>query len=94
MNLNAECTELLMGSKRELAAFLCAVEESRGSEQAALAVEDWLTEFESLPVLAGFTNKDWRLVTIRAAVKLAARVVPAHAGLSDGQCVPERFHDL
>ena len=85
MNLNATCTDLLIGGERELAAFLCAVEKSHGSEQAALAVEDWLSEFESLHTLAGFTSKDWRRITIKAAVRLAARLAPAHAGILDDQ---------
>jgi hypothetical protein len=60
-------------AERELAAFLRAVKELFGPEQAELAVEDWLQEFVAIsgqPV----ATREWRRVTVNAARRLAGRL--------------------
>jgi len=76
MNQNATDANLLSMAERVLGAFLCAVEQSYGPEQAALSAEDWLTELDSFDVDPDFTESDWRKVTITAAVRLANRLAP------------------
>lgn len=61
-------------AERELAAFMSAVTESYGSEQAEIAADDWIEEFELMDGLAQLTSRELRLVTIAAAVRLAKRL--------------------
>ena len=65
---------LMTMAERELAAFISAVTELFGSEQARLAAEDWLDELVSMETLPGLTSRDWRLITIAASARLANRV--------------------
>ena len=72
-NHTTPCGDLMKMAQRELAAFLGAVRELFGSEQAKLSAEDWLhelAEIEALPVSTG----EWRRITINAAARLANRV--------------------
>jgi hypothetical protein len=66
--------ELMTMAERELGAFISAVTELFGSEQARLAAEDWLDELVSMETLPGLTSRDWRLITIAASARLANRV--------------------
>jgi hypothetical protein len=66
--------ELMRMAERELGAFISAVTESFGSEQARLAAEDWLDELLLKETLPGLTSRDWRLITIAASARLANRV--------------------
>jgi len=61
-------------AERELAAFLEAVKKLFGAEQARLAAEDWLDEFDSMSSLPRSTSSDCRAVTIAASARLAKRV--------------------
>jgi hypothetical protein len=65
---------LVTVAERELGAFFSAVSELFGSEQARLAVEDWLDELELMETLPGLTVRNWRSITIAASVRLAIRV--------------------
>jgi hypothetical protein len=65
---------LMTMAERELGAFISAVTELFGSEQATLAAEDWLDELVLMEALPGLTSPDWRLITIAASVRLANRV--------------------
>ena len=65
--------KLMTMAERELGSFISAVTEF-GSEQARLAVEDWLDELELMETLPGLTSRDWRLITITASAQLANRV--------------------
>ena len=65
---------LMTLAERELGAFISAVTELFGSEQARLAAEDWLDELVSMETLPGLTSRDWRLITIAASARLANRV--------------------
>ena len=66
--------ELMSMAERELGAFISAVTELFGSEQARLAVEDWLDKLELMETLPGLTSHDCRLITITASARLANRV--------------------
>ena len=66
--------ELTTMAKRELGAFISAVTELFGSEQARLAAEDWLDELLLTEIQLGLTSRDWRLITIAASARLANRV--------------------
>jgi len=46
-------------AERELAAFIRAVTELFGPEQARLAVEDWVDELGLMDTLPGPTRRDW-----------------------------------
>ena len=66
--------KLMTMAERELGAFISAVTELFGSEQARLAAEDWLDELVSMEALPGLTSRDWRFITITASARLANRV--------------------
>ena len=68
------CSELVRKAERELGAFISAVAELYGAEQARLSAIDWLDQFESINNLPGSTSHNWRLVTVRAAVCLVNRL--------------------
>jgi hypothetical protein len=70
-NHNPSCSDLLALAERELSAFISVVTELFGAEQARLSAEDWLDELESMDELPGSTEREWRLVTIAAAIRLA-----------------------
>jgi hypothetical protein len=78
---------LMTVAERELGAFIGAVTELYGSEQAMLATGDWLDEMVLTETLPGFTSRDWRLVTISASARLANRVnaSPHPKALGGGQ---------
>ena len=61
-------------AQRELGAFLYAVSDSYGPEEADIAVQDWLDELALLDCVPEPTPRDWRLVTIGAAGRLSNRV--------------------
>ena len=59
--------KLMTMAERELGAFIRAVTELFGSEQARLAAEDWLDELVLMEALPGLTSRDWRSITIAAS---------------------------
>ena len=61
-------------AERELAAFLGAVTDLFGPEQARLSEKDWLDESELMDSPPLSTARDWRAVTIAASARLAHRV--------------------
>ena len=65
---------LMNMAQRELGAFMSAVREGYGSEEAMLAAGDWLNEFEATDELPGLTIGDWRRITITATGRLANRL--------------------
>ena len=65
--------DLFTMAERELAAFIAAVNELFGPEQARLAAEDWIRELES-SWEGGATVRDLRQITIKAAPRFAKRV--------------------
>jgi hypothetical protein len=70
-NHSLTCADLMTMAERELSAFIRAVTELFGSEQARLSAEDWLDELASMDCLPGSTSRDWRAVTIAALARLA-----------------------
>jgi hypothetical protein len=61
-------------AERELSAFIAAVAELSGPEQARLSAEDWLDESELMDSPYRSTRRDWRTVTIAASARLATRL--------------------
>jgi hypothetical protein len=61
-------------AEREFSAFITAVKELLGPEQAELSAVDWLDESELMDSQAVFTSRDWRAVTIAASARLANRL--------------------
>jgi len=66
--------DLMVIAERELGAFITAVTELFGPEQARLAAEDWVDELELMDALAGPTRRDWGSVTVAASAQLARRL--------------------
>jgi hypothetical protein len=62
---------------RELAAFLGAVTELLGPEQAKVSAEDWLDESELMDSPPRSTGRDWRAVTVAASARLVKRLTMA-----------------
>jgi hypothetical protein len=60
--------------ERELGAFIRAVTELFGPEQARLAAEAWVDELELMDALPGPTRRDWGSVTVAASAQLARRL--------------------
>jgi hypothetical protein len=59
---------------RGLGAFMRAVTELFGPEQARVAAEDWVDELEFVDILPEPAGRDWRSVAIAAAARLAKRL--------------------
>lgn len=60
-------------AERELGAFIGAVTELFGPEQARLSAENWLDELALMDTPPEWTSRDWRRVTVAAAARLANR---------------------
>ena len=75
-------------AEREFSAFISAVKELLGPEQAELSAVDWLDESELMDSQRGYTSRDWRAVTIAASARLANRL---NAGLHD-RSFTQRVH--
>ena len=61
-------------AERELSAFIGAVAELFGAEQARASAEDWLEESEVMDSPPRSTERDWRSVTVAASARLANRI--------------------
>lgn len=70
---NSTCEEQINMAERELSAFIHAVMELFGPEQARLSTKDWLDESELMNSQHRVTSKEWRAVTIAASARLANR---------------------
>jgi hypothetical protein len=71
---NSICKEQMQMEERELSAFISAVEELYGPEQAQVSAVDWLDESELMDSQLGSASRDWRAVTIAASPRLANRL--------------------
>jgi hypothetical protein len=78
---NPPCGDLMTMAEEELAAFLSAVTELFGSEQAQLSAEDWLHELLAIHDLPAST-REWRLVTVKASARLASRVNASYRSIA------------
>ena len=76
---NSSCTDQIHLAERELSAFVAAVSELFGAEEARASAEDWLEKSELMLISPRSTHRDWRMITIAASVRLANRLnaVPA-----------------
>jgi hypothetical protein len=72
-------------AERELSAFIRAVTQLFGSEEARLSAEDWLDESELMDSPPLSTSRNWRAVTIAASARLANRLAVAQHRGSDGR---------
>jgi orotidine-5'-phosphate decarboxylase len=70
---NSTCEDQINMAERELSAFIRAVTELFGPEQARLSAEGWLDESESMDRLARARWRDWRAVTVAASARLVTR---------------------
>jgi len=61
-------------AERELSAFIAAVTDLFGPEQARASAEDWLEESELMDSPPQSTARDWRAVSIAASARLAGRI--------------------
>ena len=71
---NSSCTDQIHLAEREFSAFIAAVAELSGADQARMSVEDWLDELGFMDVSPRSTHRDWRAITIAASVRLANRL--------------------
>jgi hypothetical protein len=74
---NSTYTDEMHVAERELSAFIGAVTQLFGPEQANLSAEDWLEESELIDSPPRSTSRDWRAVTIAASARLANRLTVA-----------------
>jgi hypothetical protein len=74
---NSTCENQINMAERELSAFICAVTELFGPEQARLSAEDWLDESELMDSPPSAISRDWRAVTVAASARLENRGTPA-----------------
>ena len=73
---NSACEEQIKTAERELSAFVRAVTELFGPEQARLSAEDWLLELERMDSPPRATRRVPRAVTVVASARLANRETP------------------
>ncbi|MGD0598546.1 MAG: hypothetical protein ABR988_01910 [Terriglobales bacterium] len=74
---NATYVDQMHIAEGELSAFISAVTQLFGPEQARLAAEDWLEESELSELVDSLprsTSRDWRAVTVAASARLANRL--------------------
>lgn len=71
---NSTCDEQTHLAERELSAFIVAVTERFGPEQARVATQDWIEEAEIMDSPPPSSARDWRAVTIAASARLASRI--------------------
>jgi hypothetical protein len=74
---NSACEDQINMAEHELSAFIHAVTELFGPEQARPSTEDWLDESELMNSPPRATSRDWRAVTVAASARLANRGTPA-----------------
>lgn len=79
MNARASFSDLVYEqqarmAERELSAFIAAVTELHGAEQARLSAQDWLDESHLMDSPPRAEVRTWRAVTIAASARLAGRV--------------------
>jgi hypothetical protein len=65
--------QLLTSAERELSAFVTAVHQLFGADQARHAADNWMEELAQAHWSSESTITDWRRVTIAAAARLARR---------------------
>lgn len=71
---NSACEEQVQLAERELAAFLRAVAQLFGPDEAELSAEEWLEESHRAKRSPGAKARHWRDVSIAASARLAERL--------------------
>ncbi len=71
---DSNCSDEMDMAERELSAFIGAVAQLFGPEEAKLSAEDWLEELELVSNPPRSTSQNWRAVTIAASARLADRL--------------------
>lgn len=74
---DSSCVEQMHIAERVLSAFIRAVTQLYGPEEAKLAAEDWLHESQLIDSPPLSTARNWRAVTIAASARLANRLTRA-----------------
>jgi hypothetical protein len=74
---SSSCEDQIKMAERELSAFIGAVTELFGPEQARVSTEAWLDESELMDCPHPATSRDWRAVTVAASARLTNRGIPA-----------------
>jgi len=87
---NSTYAEQMRIAEHELSAFIGAVTQLFGPEQAGLSTEDWLDESELMDRPPLSSSRNWRAVTIAASARLANRLAAPQHRKSDGRLV-QRF---
>jgi len=75
----SSCEDEIRTAGTELSAFIAAVTDLFGPEEARLSAENWLEESEVIDIPHRSTNLEWRAVTVAAAVRLAGRLAASIA---------------
>ena len=65
---------LVRMAERELAAFIGAINELFGPEEARVSADEWIEELLSINQSVGPGGPDWRRITIMASGRLAGRL--------------------
>jgi hypothetical protein len=71
---NSICKEQTQMAEREFSAFISAVRQLLGADQAQLSAADWLDELELMDSQPGPASRQWRAITIAASAQLANRL--------------------
>ena len=71
---HSPCEDRIHMAEGELSAFITAVKELFGPEQARLSAEDWLDESQLMDSPPRSTRRAWRAVTVAASARLANRL--------------------
>src|SRR2546429_9845920 len=79
---NSICNEQTQMAEREFSAFISAVKELLGPEQAHISAVEWLDELDLMDSQPGCTSRDWRAGTIAASAARANRLDPRQRGRS------------
>jgi hypothetical protein len=74
-------------AERELSAFIVAVTELFGPEQAEESAEDWLRELVARTDLPA-SSREWRTLTIAAASRLASRLNASTLSIKGFEATP------
>ncbi len=74
MNTKESLSNSTCMAEHEFSAFISAVKELFGPDQAQLSVVDWLDELELMDSDLGSRTRHWRAVTIAASARLANRL--------------------
>lgn len=67
-----ELASLLILAEKELSAFISAVDQLFGAEQARQSALDWIEELERMDWPSGESIPDWRRATVGASARLGA----------------------